>query len=429
MVSPKHPSDPARPNQESAHGWHPPQRADEPMGVPASPPSPFAPGRGATGTSTPDHGTTAFPQGPSSGHSPTGAPQDPGYGHSPTGVPQGSGWGHGPGAPQAPGHGTAFPQGPTHGHGQPAFSQGPSSGYGRGDGAGASNYVPPPPPPAAPTPPGAPQGHVSFDDEQDRKKRWRNVVIGLLALIAAGWLVIWLLGALAARLVNLVPTEVDVALGEDNWQQLAPESARCSDPAALAYVEQLAAPLLAVDDSGVEFHFAVVESQDVNAFALPGGFVTVNMGLLEVAETGEEIAAVIAHEMTHVTHRHGMRAVLRRVGGLALVSMVFGGTNLEVIAYAAEGLAEQAHSRDQERDADDGGRELLMAAGIDPTGMATFFERLEAQQGSLPGAAVLLSTHPNPGERAKTTREIAASFRPTVDLPDPPPDLRCHATD
>lgn len=255
---------------------------------------------------------------------------------------------------------------------------------------------------------------------------WRNAIIAIAALVLVGWLVLWLLGALAARLVDWVPTDVDVALGQENWHQLAPESARCTDPAPLAYVEALAQPLIDAADSEFEFHFTVVDDEQVNAFALPGGFITVNMGLLEAAESGEEVAAVIAHEMTHVTHRHGMRAVLRRVGGMALVSMVFGGTSLEAIAWAAEGLSTQAHSRDQERDADDGGRKILMDAGIDPTGMASFFERLEADGANMPGAAVLLSTHPNPGERAETTRAIAATFTPTVDLPDPPADLKCR---
>jgi len=236
-----------------------------------------------------------------------------------------------------------------------------------------------------------------------------------------------LLGAIAAKLVDWVPTEVDVALGEQNWAELAPPEDQCTDPGPLAYVESLTGPLIAETDGEFVFQFVVVESEEVNAFALPGGFVTVNMGLLEAAESGEEVAAVLAHEMTHVTNRHGMRAVLRRVGGLALVSMVFGGTDLEAIAFAADGLASQSHSRDQERDADEGGRRILMAAGVDPTGMATFFERLEEMQGSMPGAAILLSTHPNPGERAETTREIAMDFTATRDLPDPPADLRCHA--
>ena len=252
---------------------------------------------------------------------------------------------------------------------------------------------------------------------------WRNLAIAAVGLVLGGWLILWVLGLMAARLVDWVPTSVDVAIGEENWKELAPESAHCTNPEPLAYVEELAQPLITAADSEFEFQFVVVDDDEINAFALPGGFVTVNMGLLEAAESGEEVAAVIAHEMAHVTNRHGMRAVMRRVGGIALISMVFGGTNLETLAWAAEGLSSQAHSRDQERDADDQGREFLMAAGVDPTGMATFFERLEAEGVDVP---VLLSTHPNPGERAETTREIAAGFKPTLDLPDPPENLSCR---
>ena len=242
------------------------------------------------------------------------------------------------------------------------------------------------------------------------------------------WLLAWFL---PPRMVRFIPTQLDVTIGEENWAEVAPPEQHCTDPGPLAYVEALAQPLVAASDSEFEFRFVVVESEEVNAFALPGGFVTVNMGLLEAAETGEEIAAVISHEMTHATNRHGMRAIMRRVGAVAVVGIVFGGTGLETLAYAAEGLAGQAHSREQERDADDGGRELLMAAGINPIGMATFFERLEQEYEAMPEGMrkgfALISTHPDPGERATTTRTIAQGFSATVELPDPPPDLRCHA--
>jgi beta-barrel assembly-enhancing protease len=252
-----------------------------------------------------------------------------------------------------------------------------------------------------------------------------------LAVLAAAvlvWLVAWVI---PPRMVRFVPTSFDVELGEQSWEEVAPPATHCTDPGPLAYIEELAQPLVDEAHSEFEFQFVVVESEEINAFALPGGFVTVNMGLIEAAESGEEIAAVIAHEMTHATNRHGMRAVMRRVGAVTVVSLVFGGTGLETIAYAAEGLAGQAHSRDQERDADEGGRALLMAAGVDPIGMATFFERLEAEYEAMPTSMrkgfTVLSTHPDPGERAATTREIAAGFNATRDLPDPPDDLRCHA--
>lgn len=291
----------------------------------------------------------------------------------------------------------------------------------QGNAGGSTNYVPPPPPASGPVASGE-----GFGSEGSQRDMWRTAIVVLVSLVAVGALVLWLLGALAERMVGLVPTSVDVALGEQNWEQLAPPDSRCTDPELLAYVDSLTAPLLPHAGDTFAFQFVVVESSEVNAFALPGGFVTINMGLLEAAESGEEIAAVLGHEMTHVTARHGMRGVLRKVGGLAFVMMIFGGTDLETIAYVAESLAGQAFSRDQEREADEGGRAMLMAAGVDPTGMATFFDRLEAEQGELPGAVQLLSTHPNPGERAETTRELAAGFVASVDLPDPPAELRCR---
>jgi predicted Zn-dependent protease len=314
---------------------------------------------------------------------------------------------------------STLPRGPSAGHATPNVGWTGS----QGNAGGSVDYVPPPPPPLAGPSQPQPDG---FGSEHDNRRMWRNGLIVLGSLVAVVGFVIWLLGAMAEWLVDWVPTDVDVALGEQNWEELSPPETRCTDPGPLAYVEQLTAPLQAHAGDQFEFQFIVVESREVNAFALPGGFVTVNMGLLEAAESGEEVAAVLGHEMTHVTERHGMRGVMRRVGGLVFVAMLFGGTDFETLAYAAEGLAGQAFSRDQEREADEGGRAILMAAGINPIGMATFFERLEQDQGELPGAVALLSTHPNPGERAQTTRELAAGFIATVDLPDPPDDLRCH---
>lgn len=329
----------------------------------------------------------------------------------------------GPGPyPQGP---SSYPQGPGsshptptyHGYGQPG-----SYGPGYGEGGWPGGYVPPPPPPPMQSGP-PPQHDGGFGDDKNRKKLWRNGILAIVGIAVVFWLFAWVL---PPRLVRFVPTSLDVAIGENQWEQVAPPSSYCTDPGPLAYVEELAQPLVEQAGDEFEFHFVVVDSTDINAFALPGGYVTVNMGLIEAAESGEEIAAVIGHEMTHVTNRHGMRAVMRKLGASALVAVVFGGTSLETIMYAAEGLVGQAHSRDQERDADNGGRDLLMAAGVDPIGMATFFERLEQEQAGMPGALALLSTHPDPGERAETTREISAGFTATRDLPDPPADLKCR---
>src|SRR5690606_25076454 len=140
---------------------------------------------------------------------------------------------------------------------------GPGS-YVQGPASGSSSYTPPPPPPptGAPHNPGSSGG---FGDPSHSRKMWRNLFLALGGLVLGAWLVLWILGLLAARLVGFVPTDVDVAIGEQNWEELAPESAHCTDPGPLAYVEALAQPLIAASDSEFEFTFVVVDDEQVNA--------------------------------------------------------------------------------------------------------------------------------------------------------------------
>lgn len=249
------------------------------------------------------------------------------------------------------------------------------------------------------------------------------ILAGVLVLLVAGTFAA--ASALAGVLVHQVPVSADEALGETAWGQLAPESERCTQPETVAYVQQLAGPLVdAIEDQGFRYRFAVVGSPEVNAYALPGGFVTVNMGLLESAESGEEIAGVLAHELQHVRLRHGTTRMLRAAGGRVILGLVLGWGDIGVLAQYAGDLVDLSYDRDQEREADEQGRRLLMAAGIDPGGMGRFFERLEARGG--PGLPPILTTHPGHQERVAAARADAAGFTPTVTLPPPPPDLRCR---
>lgn len=249
-----------------------------------------------------------------------------------------------------------------------------------------------------------------------------GLLLGIPLLLLVG--VIWAIQTAAPWLVNMIPIEVDESIGEQAWNETSGGTTSCSNPGPKAYVEEIAAPLLAELDSRYTFRFKVVDDPEVNAFALPGGFVTVNMGLLEKAETGEEVAAVLAHEIHHVTHRHGMRRVIRQVGGFVLLSMIFGGTDIKMLAYMGSEFVNMQYDRDQEREADADGRALLMAAGISPFGMSTFFARL-AEEAQLPEVLAILSTHPDPGERAKASIEAAENFTATKKLPSPE-GLNCH---
>lgn len=247
--------------------------------------------------------------------------------------------------------------------------------------------------------------------------RRRIMVEGLLivgTLFGAGAVALWSLDHLAEFLAERLPPEVDVALGEQAWSQVAPESKRCSNPQLKRYVEALTKPLRDQVTSDFDFRFTVVDQPEVNAFALPGGFITVNRGLLENAASSTEIAAVLAHEMAHVTERHGTKRAARQLGALTVVSLLFGGTDFHELGLVVAGLAGSAYDRDQEAEADAVGRRWLMDAGISPLGMAQFFERMSAASPELPA---LLSTHPDPGDRAEAARVAAEGFTVTRELP------------
>lgn len=241
------------------------------------------------------------------------------------------------------------------------------------------------------------------------------VAVGLAALVVGG---LWGVRALAGVLTHAVPHSVDVTLGKQAWAQLAPESRRCTHPEADRYVQALAAQILPHVESDFSFHFTVVDDEALNAFALPGGFVTVNVGLLRSAGSGEEVAGVLAHEIAHVTHRHGTHRVLRQLGSWVILSALFGGTDIETPAVLLGDLINTSYDRDQEAEADRSGLETLRRAGVDPRGMARFFERVSQTTpgGHLPA---VLSTHPDPGDRMSRAEEAAIGFTSTSSLPSP----------
>jgi predicted Zn-dependent protease len=237
-------------------------------------------------------------------------------------------------------------------------------------------------------------------------------VVALLALVKAG----------AGVLANYVPTTVDRSMGDQAGRAVEATSSPCTDPGPKHYVEEIAAPLVrALGDKRWEFRFVVVDDSEVNAFALPGGFVTVDMGLLQSAESGDEVAAVLAHELEHVVFRHGTRRMLRELGTSVLFSAVFGGGDVSVPASVVRDFMANAYDRSEESEADARGLELLVRAGIDPRGMARFFERL-AKTSLAPPAIV--STHPDPGDRAEKAARAAEHAHPTTTLPSPK-GLRC----
>lgn len=236
-----------------------------------------------------------------------------------------------------------------------------------------------------------------------------------------GVLAVWGGGRLAAMLTPVVPIEVDTKIGSMASGQMSALAPECKNPLAKKYVEDIARPLLeAAQPLPFEFQFRVTQDEMVNAFALPGGFVTVNYGLLKKSETGEEVAGVIGHEIQHALLRHGTKRILRELGGSIALSLILGGSDLHEVGQVASQVTGLSYDRDQESEADLRGVDLMLKSGIDPSGLAVFFERLKKDSVSPPE---LMSTHPDPGNRAERIRAAKLS-RVRIPLPSPR-DIPC----
>jgi Zn-dependent protease with chaperone function len=139
------------------------------------------------------------------------------------------------------------------------------------------------------------------------------------------------------------------------------------------------------------YHWYVADDPSINAFAIPGGYVVVDTGLIRAADSTDEIAGVLAHEVQHVEQRHTLKNMIHSLGWRIMLSMTLGDVSGGVIADAAANLGDLKYSRELESEADRGGLHALKLAGISPQGMLNFFARLAKQDG---GTIPFLSTHP-----------------------------------
>lgn len=289
-----------------------------------------------------------------------------------------------------------------------------------------SNQVSPPIAPAPAPPPaiGVSLTTASAQGGFDPKgsKLLLEIIVGIAVIAGLGVAVIFAGGLIASWLAPTIPISVDQTIGQAAEREMALTQKECSNPAAKKYVEDLAAPMIeAAGSVPFAFSFRVVDTPEVNAFALPGGYVTVNRGLLEAAESGEEVAGVIGHEIQHAILRHGTKRVLRQLGGTVIMNLLFGGSDLAAVSHAAGQMTGLSYDRAQELEADKEGVALMLAAGMDPRGLSRFFERLSEGAAHPPE---FLSTHPDPGTRAELVSRAAAGASFKV-LP-PPSRAPCH---
>ena len=209
----------------------------------------------------------------------------------------------------------------------------------------------------------------------------------------------------------------EVQFGRQLAAEVEKEMKLVDDPIVTEYVNRVGQNIVNHSDAKVPFTIKVVDSDEVNAFALPGGFFYVNKGLLLAADNESELAGVMAHEIGHVAARHAMenqgKGTLINYGMLA--GIIFGGGILSSVLYNGgsllQGLAMLKFSRGAEVEADKLGVQYMYAAGYDPNGMATMFEKLSAMNKKKPGKLTkLFSTHPQSLERRDASLALAARF-------------------
>ncbi len=195
------------------------------------------------------------------------------------------------------------------------------------------------------------------------------------------------------------------------------------DDAVTSYVEGIGRRLVAAIPENrrqpeFRYSFKVVNVREINAFALPGGPMYVNRGMIEAARTEGEVAGVMAHELSHVVLRHGTaqasKATKFQFGAIAgaIAGAIIGGNLGTVISEGTRfglGTAFLRYGRDYEKQADLLGAQMMARAGYDPRDMASMFQTIEKQGGS--GGPQWLSDHPNPGNRVKYITEEAAKLR------------------
>lgn len=211
--------------------------------------------------------------------------------------------------------------------------------------------------------------------------------------------------------------EKEVSIGRQLAAQIDREAKFVDDPVITEYINRVGQNVVLHSDAKIPFTIKVIDSDEVNAFALPGGFFYVNKGLILAADNEAEVAGVMAHEIAHVAARHAMenqaKGMLAEIGLLA-GSIFLGGIGGLLINNAAQFgalLGFMKFSRSAEEEADALGVQYLWAAGYDPGAMSTMFEKLQAKNKKKPGTiSKLFASHPQPPDRVESTRNLVARF-------------------
>ena len=220
------------------------------------------------------------------------------------------------------------------------------------------------------------------------------------------------------KAVNFYSLEKEIQLGRQLAAEVEQNAKIVEDPVIAEYVNRIGQNIVNNSDAKVPFTIKVIDSDEVNAFALPGGYFYVNTGLIELAQDEAELAGVMAHEIAHVAARHGTRSATRsQLIQYATIPLLFiggwAGYGIQQAANFAIPMTMLKFSREFEHQADFLGVQYLYKAGYDPTAMVQFFERLKAKQKRNKNAiAKAFSSHPMTKSRIKAVQKTINQLLP-----------------
>jgi len=245
---------------------------------------------------------------------------------------------------------------------------------------------------------------------QRRRSRGLWITGMVLGGVAFALVALWSTrGVLVEAAADRVPLSIDERIGAVAMSQITLTRKVIDDPQVVTPLREIVRSLEgAIDAPAPTFKLFVVEDETLNAFALPGGNILVNTGLIRRAASADEIAGVLAHEIAHVTERHSIRNLIGSVGLFVVVQAMLGDVSglVAIIADGGSTLLSTGFSRDFEREADEVGLGYLAEARIDPAGMVSFFRKMLQEEKTaieLPDAVEqtlsFLSTHPTTEER------------------------------
>ena len=237
------------------------------------------------------------------------------------------------------------------------------------------------------------------------------LVLSPLVLVLIFW---WQADRVVGWVVDHISLQTEEKLGKLVFAQVEASTPLIKNGLALDAIRDLGTRLTA--DSTHSYHWYIAKDPMINAFAMPGGYVVVNAGLIQAADNAEEVAGVLAHEVQHVERRHSLKGMAQNLSWSAAVSLALGQIGADAWAGMATQLGSLKFGRDYEAEADVMGMKALQKAHIDAHGMLSFFEKLQKQDGT---TITLLSTHPATADRLAALKEAIKMQAPNQVQPLP----------